>query len=84
MSTPITIIVAAVILAAALLVAFRWEITVGSGALPFLLDRWTGNVSYCTPPLQPKDTGGFEPVPANPFADLIPNGRGGVALHCKP
>ena len=77
MSTPVAIVIAAVILAAALLVAFRWEIVVRPTTLPFVLDRWTGGVSYCTPSTPPTtDTS------KNPFADLIPNGKGGGGFTC--
>jgi hypothetical protein len=51
MNTPVAIVVAAVIVAVALLVAFRWEIaTRPSYPALFILDRWTGKVVACLPP----------------------------------
>ena len=74
MNTPVAIVVAAVILAAALLVAFRWEVVIGRG-YPTLLDRWTGRVVACNPPPTIKgDTGGFEPVRPN---------DAGIVLSCR-
>ena len=59
MSTPVAIVIAAVILAAALLVALRWDVFAipgfsGGANGPdtpggaFVLDRWTGNVAVCS------------------------------------
>jgi len=55
MGTPLAIVIAAVIIAGAILVEFRWEITpyvagptaLGSGGF-YQLDRWTGHVSLCS------------------------------------
>lgn len=46
MMTARAIVLAAIVLAAAQLIGSRWQ--VGShGGMSVLLDRWTGNVSYC-------------------------------------
>jgi hypothetical protein len=44
MSTPLAIVVGAALIAAAILVAFRWEIA-SPGVMR--LDRWTGAVVLC-------------------------------------
>jgi hypothetical protein len=42
LSQPVAIVIGALILAAAILVAFRWEVSTS-----VLLDRWTGTVRLC-------------------------------------
>jgi hypothetical protein len=46
MSAVVAIVLASAILAAAILVTFRWEISAPNYI--YVLDRWTGNVSICT------------------------------------
>lgn len=82
MRTPVAIVIAVVILAAALLMALRWEVFAipgfsGGANGPdtpggaFVLDRWTGNVSICLNP------------PPTEISGAVKGGRG-IALHCKP
>jgi hypothetical protein len=44
--TPIAIVVAALIVAAAIAFVFRWEV-VGGPNLALRLDRWTGVIAWC-------------------------------------
>ena len=78
MNTPVAIVVgvigAAVILGAAVLLAFRYDVISARSGFPAVLDRWTGNVTVCQFPQATK---------ADPFAGLLPENRG-VTLHCKP
>ena len=46
MRNPIAIVLAGIIIAAAILLAFRWDITVERGVV-YRLDRWTGRVTAC-------------------------------------
>ena len=61
MSSPIAIIVGAVIIAGAIVVAFRWEGTANANHTNryqiaadresvYILDRWAGTVTRCYPP----------------------------------
>jgi len=86
MSTPIAIVVAAVILAAALLVACRWEIGVPRQGFPFVLDRWTGQVVVCARrPEIPADSkkGGFANLLKDEYAPPHKPGTG-YLLDCRP
>jgi hypothetical protein len=44
MNNPLAIVIGAIIIAAAILIVFRWQLT-GPGSV--LLDRWTGTVVQC-------------------------------------
>lgn len=70
----VTTIAGALILAGALLVAFRYDVNRTGSGLPVVLDRWTGQVVLCQPPTKTKD---------DPFSGLLPANRG-IALHCRP
>jgi len=75
MSVPIAIVVASVvasmILAAALLITFRWELVVRPEAMPYLLDRWTGGVAACNAPAADEITAAGQ-------------SHQSLALHCHP
>jgi hypothetical protein len=45
MNYPLAILIGAVIIAAAILIVFRWQLTADGS----LLDRWTGTVVGCVP-----------------------------------
>jgi hypothetical protein len=45
MNIPVAIIIGSVIIAAAILIIFRWQYTADG----MLLDRWTGTVTVCVP-----------------------------------
>lgn len=47
MGTPGAIVLAGVLIAAAILFVFRWQV---AGPAPLLLDRWTGKVVACDVP----------------------------------
>jgi hypothetical protein len=65
-----SILVGAAMIAAALLVVFRWEITTPHVGLVYRLDRWTGNVALCQPDsgsshhVQCEDPDDWQPVAA--------------------
>jgi hypothetical protein len=44
---PIAIVIAGVLIAAAILITLRWEISAATGVV-YRLDRWTGAVTVCT------------------------------------
>jgi hypothetical protein len=46
MRVPIAIVIIGILIAIAILIAFRWEISAGPGFV-YRLDRWTGNVIGC-------------------------------------
>ena len=46
MRFPIAIVIAGALIAAAILLGFRWEIS-GTAAGVFWLDRWTGHLKSC-------------------------------------
>jgi flagellar basal body-associated protein FliL len=46
MNNAVAIIVGAVVIAAAILIVFRWQVAMPG---PILLDRWTGRFSNATP-----------------------------------
>jgi hypothetical protein len=46
MSGPISTIIGAIIIAGAVLFAFRWEIA-PAGSMVYRLDRWTGQIQVC-------------------------------------
>ena len=60
MNTPLAIIIGAALIAAAILIVFRWEV-----AMPGVirLDRWTGSVVHCNVPAggQPPERADCEP-----------------------
>lgn len=64
---------AALILAAALLIAFRYEADRAGSGMPVVLDRWTGQVWLCQIPQKTKE---------DPFAGLLPVNRG-IELRCR-
>lgn len=55
MTTPWAILVAAILIAGTILVAFRWQIAAGQGSNVFRLDKWTGEVIICRE-FAPSDT----------------------------
>jgi hypothetical protein len=46
MRVPIAIMIAGSLIAAAILLAFRWQITAATGVV-YRLDRWTGHIVAC-------------------------------------
>jgi hypothetical protein len=46
MRIPIAIVIAGVLIAAAVLIAQRWEISAATGVV-YRLDRWTGDILAC-------------------------------------
>ena len=46
MSRSIAIVIAGVLIAVAILIAFRWQISAATGVV-YRLDRWTGDVIAC-------------------------------------
>jgi hypothetical protein len=59
MSTPLAIVIGAALIAAAILIVFRWEISYGPG--PIRLDRWTSSVVHCDFSGQPPEKVYCEP-----------------------
>jgi hypothetical protein len=51
MNTPIATIVAGVLIAAAILIAGRWEVVLNNNLTVMRLDRWTGAITMCAPDL---------------------------------
>jgi hypothetical protein len=43
---PVAIVIAGALVAIAILVALRWQITAASGYV-YRLDRWTGHITVC-------------------------------------
>lgn len=50
MARAVAIILAGLLLAAAIAVVFRWQVTADSSGV-YLLDRWTGHVAECRQPI---------------------------------
>jgi hypothetical protein len=48
MTTPVAILIAAVILAGTVAFVFRYEATTASVAAAHRLDRWTGKIQFCS------------------------------------
>jgi hypothetical protein len=46
MRATVAIVIAGTLIAIAILVAFRWQITAGTGIV-YRLDRWTGDIVAC-------------------------------------
>jgi hypothetical protein len=46
-SPSVAILCGSVLIAAAILVAFRWQIAASGGAIVYRLDRWSGNIAVC-------------------------------------
>jgi hypothetical protein len=44
---PLAIVIAGLLIAAAILISLRWEISAATGVV-YRLDRWTGAVMVCT------------------------------------
>ena len=47
MSTPIAIVVAGILIAAAILIAGHWQISIAGPGSAYRLDRWTGAIADC-------------------------------------
>lgn len=60
------------ILAAALLIAFRYEADRAGSGMPVVLDRWTGQIWLCQIPQKTKE---------DPFAGLLPVIRPGRPIR---
>jgi hypothetical protein len=43
----IAIVLAGLLIACAVLIAFRWQISAATGGVVYRLDRWTGNIEFC-------------------------------------
>jgi hypothetical protein len=43
---PLAIVIAGLLIAGAILIAFRWQISAATGVV-YRLDRWTGSVIVC-------------------------------------
>lgn len=61
---PAAVIVGAVAIAAAILLAGRWQIADGQGGAVYRIDRWTGQVVVCFVPV--------DAVPYEPAAVICP------------
>jgi hypothetical protein len=56
MAVPTSIIVAALIVAASVTMAFRWQVTAGTNVV-YIRDNWTGSVIACPTPAETQLTG---------------------------
>ena len=43
----IAIVIAGILVASAILLAFHWQISVGTGFVSYRLNQWTGHVEVC-------------------------------------
>jgi len=46
-SRTIAIMVAGALVAVAVMMVFRWQISAATGGVVYRLDRWTGNIEFC-------------------------------------
>ena len=46
MRIPFAIVIAAALIAAAILIVFRWEVSAATGVV-YRIDRWTGHIAVC-------------------------------------
>jgi hypothetical protein len=47
MRSPLAIALAGALIAIAILIVFRWQISAATGGVVYRLDRWTGNIEFC-------------------------------------
>ena len=47
MRIPLAIVIAGALIAVAILMAFRWQISAATGGVVYRIDRWTGNIEFC-------------------------------------